>query len=60
MADLKYNPVQLSDAGNMVQKVWNDLLEKYSGVEIDEFIVMPNHIHGIIVLSVGGRSPCLP
>ena len=24
--------------------------ENYPGVETDEFVVMPNHIHGIIVL----------
>jgi putative transposase len=40
-----------------VAKTWNELPAKYRGVEIDEFIVMPNHIHGIIVLNVGA-GPC--
>jgi len=38
------------DAGRMVQTVWNELPVHYLGVDIDAFAVMPNHIHGIIVL----------
>ena len=49
--------IQLNEAGYMVHKIWNELPEKYPGVEIDEFIVMQNHIHGIVVLNVGA-GPC--
>lgn len=42
--------MQESDAGRMVRVAWEELPEHYSGVKIDAFIVMPNHIHGIIVL----------
>lgn len=31
-------------------RIWNDLSVKYSDIETDEFIVMPNHVHGIIVI----------
>ena len=40
----------LTDAGQMVKIVWNEMPKFYPGIEIDEFFVMPNHIHGIIVL----------
>src|SRR5574341_2258341 len=40
----------LSDAGRIVQSVWVELPQHYVGVDIDGFVVMPNHIHGIIVL----------
>jgi putative transposase len=43
--------MRLNDAGHMVQKIWNELPEKYPGIETDEFIVMPNHIHGIILIN---------
>jgi REP-associated tyrosine transposase len=46
----------LSDAGRMVQTVWDEIPVHYAGVAIDTFIVMPNHIHGIIVLV--GAAPC--
>lgn len=43
----------------MIQLVWDELPAHYPGIEIDAFVVMPNHIHGIIVL-VGAGPPCLP
>jgi len=42
---------RLSDAGQMVQAAWEDLPLHYAGVEIGALVVMPNHIHGIIVLT---------
>ncbi len=39
-----------NDAGRMVETVWGELPVFYPGVAIDGFVVMPNHIHGIIVL----------
>jgi putative transposase len=50
----------LSDGGRMVQTVWDEMPVHYEGVAIETFIVMPNHIHGIIVLvgaATGGRPP---
>ena len=40
-----------NDAGDMIQSTWDELAAHYPGVEIDEFIVMANHIHGIVVLT---------
>jgi len=34
----------------MIEKWWYILPDKFLNVEIDEFIVMSNHIHGIIVI----------
>jgi putative transposase len=39
-----------SAAGEMVQQVWEELPLHYEGVGIDAFVVMPDHIHGVIVL----------
>lgn len=41
----------LNDAGRMVQGVWDELPVRYPGVQIDSFVIMPNHIHGIILLT---------
>ena len=40
----------LNAAGQMVQRVWDELPAQYPGVETDAFVVMPNHVHGIVVL----------
>lgn len=45
--------IRLNDAGHVVQSVWNELPQHYPGVDVDAFVVMPNHIHGIIVLMDG-------
>jgi len=40
----------LNEAGRMVQNVWQSLPLHNSGITLDEFMVMPNHFHGIVVL----------
>ena len=42
----------LNDAGWMVGKWYNELSNKYMDIECDEYVIMPNHIHTII-LNVG-------
>jgi len=38
----------LNDAGKMIGRWWNELKNKYANIEIDEYVIMPNHCHGII------------
>ncbi len=45
--------MRLNEAGRMVQAVWEELPARYSCVRTDAFIIMPNHVHGIIVLADG-------
>ena len=42
--------VQLNEMGMIVQQAWDDLPTHYQGIDLDAFIVMPNHVHGNIVL----------
>ncbi len=39
-----------NDPGHMVEAAWVSLPERYSSIEIEAFVVMPNHLHGIIVI----------
>jgi REP element-mobilizing transposase RayT len=45
----------LNDAGQMVKAVWDSLPSRFPFIELDQFCVMPNHVHGIVVLT-GHRS----
>ena len=45
------NNVELSSIGKIAQKYWLDIPKHFPFVELDEFIIMPNHIHGIIVIN---------
>ena len=40
--------MELNDVGSVVQMVWKSLPSRFSGIELDQFVVMPNHVHGII------------
>jgi hypothetical protein len=41
----------MNDLGRIVQRTWLGLLDHYAGIDLDEFIVMPNHFHGIIFVN---------
>ena len=38
----------LNEAGEMVEKWWFELKNKYHNIELDEYVIMPNHLHFII------------
>ena len=42
--------------GRLVAEAWNWLAERYIYVDLDEWILMPNHLHGIIVISDARRG----
>lgn len=45
--------IVLNDAGKMIEYNWNKLPQRFLNIELDEFITMPNHFHGIINVTVG-------
>ncbi len=42
--------MQPNDAGRMIEKWWLEMNCRFPTVETDEYIVMPNHFHGIVVI----------
>lgn len=53
--DVVDGEIRLNECGMIVQDAWDDLPKHYSNVELDQFVIMPNHVHGILVLENGGR-----
>ena len=45
--------VQLTPVGEIVQKEWLKIPTNFSNVALDAFVIMPNHIHGILVFTEG-------
>jgi REP element-mobilizing transposase RayT len=43
--------INLNDAGNTAYSIWELIPEKFPYAQLGEFIVMPNHIHGIITIN---------
>ncbi len=50
----------LNVAGRMVEGLWYDISNDFENVRLHEFVIMPNHIHGIVEItyknSVGAES----
>ena len=56
--DVLDGQLRLNDAGQMIQAIWDQLPEHYPNVETDAFVIMPNHVHGIIVVFGRGGRLC--
>jgi REP element-mobilizing transposase RayT len=52
--------MRLSQFGAIVEECWRDLLNHYPHVGLDEFVVMPNHFHGVVWLRDPGRAGLKP
>ncbi|MCD6585624.1 MAG: hypothetical protein J7K96_07675, partial [Desulfobacteraceae bacterium] len=50
--------MQLSDIGKMAEKYWQEIPNHVPFVKLDEFIVMPNHIHGIVIIEKNDGNDC--
>ncbi len=46
--------MELSPAGIIANVLWHEIKNHTKNVEMGEFVVMPNHIHGIIILDGNG------
>jgi len=42
--------MNLSDIGELANKFWKEIPDHFSFVYIDAFVIMPNHIHGILII----------
>ncbi len=51
LSDITSRVVHLTDDGRIVQDCWRAIPAHFSHVRLDAFAVMPNHVHGIIVLT---------
>ena len=43
--------MQLNIAGNMIAQIWHEIPHYFKNTKLHEFVIMPNHIHGIIEIT---------
>ena len=55
--DIIDRQINLNDSGKMIDDQWNNIPNRYNNVTLDQYTIMPNHMHGIIQI-VGAGSPC--
>jgi putative transposase len=48
----------VNHAGRIVDQCWYDIPSHFPHIALDQYVVMPNHLHGIIVISEGRGTAC--
>lgn len=56
LGEINDGVIHLNLIGATVKAVWESLPHHFPSIELDAFVIMPNHIHGIIVITFDGRS----
>lgn len=51
--------MMLNEEGKIAHGIWLKIPEKFPFVQLDEFIIMPNHIHGLIAFGMSPETPKL-
>jgi putative transposase len=51
------NEIILSEIGLIASQFWSEITDHFPHVKLDEFIVMPNHIHGLLILDYSLVGP---
>ena len=52
--EIKNSRMQVSPAGAIAHVLWYEIKNHAQPIELGEFVVMPNHVHGILILDGGG------
>src|SRR5687768_1283777 len=42
------------DAGLAAESAWHSVLDVFANIDLGEFVVMPNHVHGIVWITGEG------
>jgi putative transposase len=51
--EVKNEKMILNDIGKIANKFWQEIPKHFPFVNLDEFVMMPNHIHGIVEINKG-------
>ena len=59
LAPAEINGIEYTPWGNIAKKQLLNLKNRYSNITIDKYVIMPNHIHAILILDskAAGASP---
>lgn len=48
--DVVDGEMRVNLGGHVVEACWDAIPDHFPGVELDAFVVMPNHLHGVVVI----------
>lgn len=49
--------MRLNMAGKFAERCWQEIPKHFSTVGLDEFVIMPNHVHGLIIINHENTTP---
>ncbi len=52
--DVEDGKMILNEFGNVAQQCWLEIPQHFEHVELDAYVIMPNHLHGIIIIKNDG------
>jgi len=55
LGKIKIGQIELNDFGEIVEREWEKSFQIRKEIRYDSFVIMPNHLHGIIII-VGARG----
>ncbi|MFH0833929.1 MAG: transposase [Patescibacteria group bacterium] len=54
--EIHKNEISLSPVGKIVEQYWREIPAHFANVKLDKFVIMPNHLHGILVIDNWGNG----
>jgi putative transposase len=57
LGSIESGNVRLATAGHIVQQEWLALPSRFPGLVLDEFVIMPNHMHALLAFVGAGLAP---
>ncbi len=55
---IKNEKIALNDLGLLANKTWLNIPQHFSNITLDEYAIMPNHIHGLFLYSMDEKYKC--
>ena len=49
--EIQAEQITISPIGKIVDESWHEIPNYFPRVNIDQFVLMPNHVHGILIIS---------
>ncbi|MBU2436088.1 MAG: hypothetical protein KKE55_00105 [Candidatus Omnitrophica bacterium] len=52
--------IKLSIIGQIIDNQWNNIKNNCNDVELDHYVIMPNHLHGILIINNRAEASAAP
>ena len=56
--EINNNILNLSTIGKIIERFWKKLPQRFTRIKLDEYCIMPNHFHGILIICRNAPDEC--